>query len=121
MFDVGFWELALIAVVALVVIGPEKLPTVARTAGYWIGRAKRFVADVQDDIRREVDKSEELKRLLEEQSKVKELHEIIENTVDETRKSVSVNAQLPPHKPEPMPSASVAEDGAKPNSIESKP
>jgi sec-independent protein translocase protein TatB len=94
MFDIGFWELAIIGVVALIVIGPEKLPAVARTMGYWFGKARRFVGTVQDDINREVSKTEELKRLLEEQSKIKEMHEIIEQTVDETKKSVSVGAQL---------------------------
>lgn len=94
MFDIGFWELAVIGVVALIVIGPEKLPAVARTMGYWFGKARRFVATVQDDINREVNKTEELKRLLEEQSKIKEMHEIIEQTVDETKKSVSVGAHL---------------------------
>ncbi|WP_455212518.1 Sec-independent protein translocase protein TatB [Kaarinaea lacus] len=94
MFDIGFWELAIIGVVALIVIGPDKLPAVARTMGYWFGKARRFVATVQDDINREVSKTEELKRLLEEQSKIKEMHEIIEQTVDETKKSVSVGAQL---------------------------
>lgn len=94
MFDIGFWELAVIGVVALIVIGPEKLPAVARTMGYWFGKARRFVATVQDDINREVSKTEELKRLLEEQSKIKEMHEIIEQTVDETKKSVSIGAQL---------------------------
>lgn len=101
MFDVGFWELTVIAVVALIVIGPEKLPGVARTMGYWIGRARNFAASVQEDIKREVDKSEELKRLMEEQSKVKEMHQIIENTVDEVKKTVSVNAHLP-HEAKPM-------------------
>ena len=54
MFDVGFWELTIIAVVALVVIGPERLPKVARTAGHWIGRGRRFVASVKADIDKEI-------------------------------------------------------------------
>ena len=94
MFDIGFLELAVIGVVALIVIGPEKLPAVARTMGFWLGKARRFVSTVQDDINREVNKTGELKRLLEEQSKIKEMHEIIEQTVDETKKSVSVGAKL---------------------------
>ncbi|MCG6969850.1 MAG: Sec-independent protein translocase protein TatB [Gammaproteobacteria bacterium] len=94
MFDIGFWELAIIGVVALIVIGPDKLPAVARTVGYWLGKGRRFVATVQDDINREVSKADELKRLLEEQSKIKEMHEIIEHTVDETKKTVSIGAPL---------------------------
>ncbi len=68
MFDVGFWELAIIAVIALLVIGPERLPKAARTAGLWVGRARRMVADVKADIDREVRQSElaELKKAGEE-------------------------------------------------------
>ena len=54
MFDVGFWELAIIAVIALLVIGPERLPKAARTAGRWVGRARRMVTDVKADIDREI-------------------------------------------------------------------
>ncbi|MFT5111593.1 MAG: sec-independent protein translocase protein TatB [Parasphingorhabdus sp.] len=54
MFDVGFWEMAVIAVIALVVVGPERLPKLARTVGLWVGRAKRMVSDVKADIDREV-------------------------------------------------------------------
>jgi len=78
MFDIGFWELGLIGVVALLVIGPERLPGVARTAGKWVGSAKRFVHSVQADINLEVSKADELKRLLDEQARIESLHEIIE-------------------------------------------
>jgi len=54
MFDIGFAELLVIAVVALLVIGPERLPRVARTAGMWVGRARRFVSTVKADIDREL-------------------------------------------------------------------
>jgi sec-independent protein translocase protein TatB len=92
MFDIGFWELVVIGVVALLVIGPERLPAVARTAGVWVGRARRFISTVQSDIHQEINKSEELQRLLEEQSKIKEMHEIIEHTVDETRKTIPIGS-----------------------------
>lgn len=65
MFDFGFSELLLIGVVALVVIGPERLPKVARTAGHLFGRMQRYVADVKADINREI-QVEELKKLQEE-------------------------------------------------------
>lgn len=54
MFDIAFSELALIGVVALVVIGPERLPRVARAAGHLLGRAQRYVSDVKADINREM-------------------------------------------------------------------
>jgi len=58
MFDVGFSELMVIALVALIVIGPERLPRVARTLGALLGRAQRYVNDVKADIQREVDLDE---------------------------------------------------------------
>ena len=62
MFDIGFSELIVIALVALIVIGPERLPRVARTLGALLGRAQRYVNDVKADIQREVD-LDELKSL----------------------------------------------------------
>ena len=54
MFDVGFFELLLIGIVALLVVGPERLPKLARTAGMWLGRGRRFIGSVKDDIDREI-------------------------------------------------------------------
>lgn len=62
MFDVGFSELLLIAVVALVVIGPERLPSVARSAGRFAGRIQRYVHDIKSDFNREIE-LEEIRRL----------------------------------------------------------
>lgn len=62
MFDIGFSEIVVIAVVALVVIGPERLPTVARTLGALLGRLNRYVADVKADVEREM-RLEEMKKL----------------------------------------------------------
>ncbi len=95
MFDIGFWELGLIGVVALLVIGPERLPGVARSAGMWIGRVKRFVSTTQAEITQELGKADELKRLLEEQTRIKSAHEIIEQTANEVRESLSVPSLKP--------------------------
>ena len=54
MFDVGFSELVVIAVVALIVIGPERLPRVARTCGALLGRLQRYVNDVKSEVNREL-------------------------------------------------------------------
>ena len=54
MFDVGFWELALISVVALIIIGPERLPDAARVAGLWVGKGRRMLREVKADINREL-------------------------------------------------------------------
>jgi len=64
-FDVGFSELVVIAVVALIVIGPERLPKVARTAGILLGRLQRYVNDVKADINREMQLGE-LKKMQDE-------------------------------------------------------
>jgi len=58
MFDIGFSELLVIGVVALIVIGPERLPRVARTIGHLMGRMQRYVADVKADIDREIELDE---------------------------------------------------------------
>jgi sec-independent protein translocase protein TatB len=58
MFDIGFSELMVIGVVALIVIGPEKLPRMARTVGHLAGRLQRYVADVKADINREIELDE---------------------------------------------------------------
>jgi len=62
MFDIGFSELLVIGIVALIVIGPQKLPRVARTAGHLLGRLQRYVADVKADINREIE-LEELRKM----------------------------------------------------------
>ena len=65
MFDFSMGELAVIGVVALVVLGPERLPKVARTVGDWLGKAQRYVSQVKSDINREIELTE-LKKLQEE-------------------------------------------------------
>jgi sec-independent protein translocase protein TatB len=64
MFDIGFTELLVIGLVALIVIGPERLPRVARTLGHLAGRLQRYVSDVKADINREME-LEELRKMRE--------------------------------------------------------
>jgi sec-independent protein translocase protein TatB len=68
MFDIGFSELMVIGIVALLVLGPERLPKVARTTGHLLGRLQRYVSDVKSDISREM-QLDELKKLQEEARK----------------------------------------------------
>lgn len=77
MFDIGFSELLLIGLVALIVIGPERLPRVARTLGHLAGRLQRYVADVKADINREV----ELDELRKMKDTVQQAASGIENSV----------------------------------------
>jgi len=76
-FDFSVWELVVIGGVALVVIGPERLPRVARTAGHLLGRFQRYVADVKSDINREIELAE-LKKL---QTSVQDAARDIEQSV----------------------------------------
>jgi sec-independent protein translocase protein TatB len=85
MFDLGFWELVLIGVIALMVVGPDRLPSLAKQAGTWIGNTKRFVNSVRADLEREL-QSEELKRLLnDQQNEIKQLKGMISETQAEVR------------------------------------
>ena len=68
MFDVGFSELLLLAIVALVVLGPEKLPHAARIAGAWVARIRRTISTMQTEIEREV-AAQEVRQALEKQFK----------------------------------------------------
>lgn len=79
MFDISFTELMVIALVGLVVIGPERMPKVARTAGHLLGRLQRYVSDVKADINREM-QLEDLKKL---QTEVAEQARDMERQVNE--------------------------------------
>jgi sec-independent protein translocase protein TatB len=83
-FDVGFSELMVIAVVALIVIGPERLPRVARTMGHLFGRLQRYVNDVKADINREI----ELDELRKFKSTFEDAARGFEGTVNTTLDSV---------------------------------
>ncbi|MFA5081482.1 MAG: Sec-independent protein translocase protein TatB [Hydrogenophilaceae bacterium] len=78
MFDIAFSELLIIGVVALLVIGPERLPKVARTVGAWLGRLNRYVSDVKSDIDREM-RLEELRKLQDEMKTSAQKYEIMAN------------------------------------------
>ena len=68
MFDMGFTEMMLIGIVALIVIGPERLPGVARTVGKYVGRLKRFMTSVKADVEQEL-RADELREILSQQQK----------------------------------------------------
>jgi sec-independent protein translocase protein TatB len=89
MFDIGLSEMMVIAVVALVVLGPERLPKVARTMGHLIGRAQRYVNQVKQDINREMELGE-LKKL---QDEVKSAAQEMQQSVNEASRSVEAEAR----------------------------
>ncbi len=84
MFDVAFSELVVIAIVALLVIGPEKLPKVARTLGALVGRLQRYVANVKSDIEREM-QFEDLQKL---QQEIKQGVEEVQTSAREVENSI---------------------------------
>jgi sec-independent protein translocase protein TatB len=94
MIDLGVSKLALIAVVALVVVGPERLPKIARMVGNLFGRAQRYMADVKSEVSRQMD-VEEFKKLREESTSVfKDVESSIQSTVQEAGSNLSDQADI---------------------------
>lgn len=130
MFDVSFSELMLIGVIALIVIGPERLPKVARTIGHLVGRAQRYVSDVKTDIQREMDLDElnNLKGQMEEaansvKSSMQDATDSLRKPLDEAQQalkdaSASVETLVDTAKAEaahtPAPAPAPAADAARP-------
>lgn len=71
MFDVGFSELVMVGLIALLVIGPERLPKAARIAGYWLGKTRTTIANVKAEIKQELH-AEEMRQLLQQQQSIAE-------------------------------------------------
>ena len=108
MFDIGFSELMVIAVVALIVIGPERLPKVARTLGHLFGRMQRYVNDVKADISREME-LDELKKL---QATMKDAARSFEQSV--TQEVNSAETELQKIAQEANPAAALTSPAATP-------
>lgn len=89
MFDIGFSELIVIGLVALIVIGPERMPTVARTIGALLGRAQRYMNDVKSEIRREMH-VEDLKKF---EERMKSEVQSVENSIHGNLRSIEDAAQ----------------------------
>ncbi|MGR8935431.1 MAG: Sec-independent protein translocase protein TatB [Gammaproteobacteria bacterium] len=83
MFEVGFWEIVMVGLVALLVIGPERLPKAARIAGFWIGKTRGMITAVKAEIAEELH-AEELRQTLKEQADLEEVRQLM----DEASESV---------------------------------
>jgi sec-independent protein translocase protein TatB len=115
MFDIGFSELVVIAVVALIVIGPERLPKAARTMGHLFGRLQRYVNDVKADINREIELDELRKLQREVQTAATELKTSVESAAHGVESGVrDVERELNTAGTEPE-TARLAEPGPLPN------
>jgi len=91
MFDVGFWEILLILVLALVIIGPERLPGAARKAGFFVGKARRYIEGVRSEVESELDVGE-FKRLLHNQEvQINELQQQLKAGVDDVKSDMHEN------------------------------
>ena len=105
MFDIGFSELMVIAVVALIVIGPERLPKVARTLGHLVGRMQRYVNDVKADISREMQLDELKKLQAQMQDAANSFEQSVTKEVNATESELNKIAQ----EANPLPPPSAAE------------
>ncbi|MCL6555069.1 MAG: Sec-independent protein translocase protein TatB [Burkholderiales bacterium] len=106
MFDVGFSELLVIGVVALIVLGPERLPKVARTAGHLFGRFQRYVSEVKAEIRREMH-NEEIMKL---QTSLKEAKETLTGVEQSIRQEMGETGALLKAVPEEVGSLEFVEE-----------
>ena len=84
MIDFGFDKIALIGAVALIVIGPEKLPRVARTVGHMIGKAQRYVADVKAEVNRSIELEELKKMKTDIESAARDVEQTVTNEIHQT-------------------------------------
>lgn len=96
MFDVGFSELVMVGLIALLVIGPERLPKVARIAGFWLGKTRTTIANVKAEIKQELH-AEEMRQLLQQQQSIAdELQQIASETqlaAEEIQASLTVGEE----------------------------
>jgi len=90
MFDIGFWELGLIALVALLVVGPERLPGLARTLGLWLGKGRRILGSLKEEIDREI-RIDEIKKST--QALQNEAHSSMEQALSEPAESLQTLKQ----------------------------
>src|SRR5688500_2040804 len=106
MFDIGFSELLVIGLVALIVIGPEKLPRMARTVGHLAGRLQRYVSDVKSDISREIELEELKKMRVSMEQAASEMQSSVQAELTETEtdlnKTVEDVVKDAPASPEPQ-------------------
>jgi len=87
MFDIGFTELLLVGLVALLVLGPERLPTAARMAGLWIGRLKRGFTNIKEEVEREIG-ADEIRRQLHNEDILAKERKMIGETIEQTKQGI---------------------------------
>ena len=108
MFDVGFWEILFILILALVVIGPERLPGAARKAGFFIGKARRYIEGVRSEVESELDVGEFKRMLHNQEVQINELQQQLKAGADNI--SADVQADVKPEIMTDVPSRSFHEE-----------
>ncbi len=91
MFDIGFWEFALIGIITLIIVGPERMPAIARKAGIYVGKIKRFMTNIQDDIsdELEIDKLKEDLDTVNKKSNILEIFDDTKDTLSDTKNTLN--------------------------------
>ncbi len=117
MFDIGITELALIGLLALLLLGPKRLPEVARTAGRWLGKLRRFINSVKEDFDQEL-RSEELAELRKLQQELNETRQVMERSSSEAlqRLEREIEEEHPERTRQPPPSAKPSNEQSLPAS-----
>jgi sec-independent protein translocase protein TatB len=109
MFDIGFWEIVVVAVVALLVVGPDEFPTLVRNIGGWLGKLRRFVSETKNDLEQEFRKADELKQLMAREADIAELHEQVD--------ARSIKNDTPAPAPAPRPDTSESRQDEKQEAV----
>ena len=98
MFDFGFWEISIIAIITLIVVGPDKMPALARKAGLYVGKFNKFVRKIKTDINDELQADE-----LKEQLSIKDEKSTLSKALDDVKTSVDKYKQEITEVAEPTP------------------
>jgi sec-independent protein translocase protein TatB len=121
MFDIGFSELVVIGLVALIVIGPERLPRVARTVGHLMGRLQRYVSDVKADISREVE-IDELRKMRDSMQKAaSEFESAASSELAKAETDLNSSVAEATGSASPSPAVAAADQGAPPGEAAAAP
>ncbi len=118
MFDIGFTELVIIAVVALIVVGPERLPSAIRTVGLWVGRIRRTLGNVQKEISEELRVDEMRQAAKAEQEKLEQQIDGIQKPFSESLREEILMPDAPAKGQESAPDS--ADDPSSSKSVDSK-